>query len=291
MTTSPARCTLLLVVFAIVTAGVVSDSPLSTDALRSNASLTVTTKSHASFMEALSTYSAPAYDVKEMRGGKINMISLQFAITSGILLAFNSGYINGCCLKGTLLNTKQAVAAVTGAYTTSALGLASGNTDQFRTQLTVLASYIGGSTIAGILNPIPVPFQMSSSNGLAFLVASALLWSSSSLAQKGSANILVFCLAAIANGIQNSVTSAHTSNLIRTAHFSGISSDIGTFLGQVLRGNRQNLHKLKIFLALAVSFWSGGFLSFFVSNRLGATCLVPSAVLYTTIGLGLILFS
>ena len=108
--------------------------------------------------------------------------------------------------------------------------------------------------------------------------------------QKGAAGtpLAAFCLAAAANGIQNSLTSTHTGNLCRTTHYTGMSSDMGTFLGQCLRGNTANLFRLQVFGALALSFWTGGFTSFFVTRRYASASLQFSAVLYVVLGTGLV---
>lgn len=101
---------------------------------------------------------------------------MKWAVASGVLLAFNSGFINGACLSGAVAPpTKQAVAAVTGAWTTSAVGFASGNIEQFKTQMSMILSYLSGSVIAGALNPSPVACEMSSSTGPLFLSGSVLL--------------------------------------------------------------------------------------------------------------------
>ena len=84
----------------------------------------------------------------------------------------------------------------------------------------------------------------------------------------------------MANGINNSVTSTMTSNLCRTSHFTGISSDMGTFLGQVLRGNKANLFKLKVFAGLAACFWIGGYLSYELGQTYGTSVLYASAAIY-----------
>lgn len=205
-----------------------------------------------------------------------------------MLLALNSGYVNGICLSGILAhdNTKQASAAVTGAWTNSALGVATGNNQQFLFNAKCILSYITGSAIAGVLNPKPLLFEVSPKGvGPAFGIGSVLLYFSSVLAKKDNMKFLY--LAAIANGIQNSVTSSITSNLVRTAHFSGISSDIGTFFGQVLRGNKQNLMKLKIFCMLASSFWVGGLVSFSMATKFSTTSLIFSAGIYLALALGI----
>eukprot|EP00567_Pseudictyota_dubia_P016193 CAMPEP_0197438634 /NCGR_PEP_ID=MMETSP1175-20131217/5559_1 /TAXON_ID=1003142 /ORGANISM="Triceratium dubium, Strain CCMP147" /LENGTH=289 /DNA_ID=CAMNT_0042968393 /DNA_START=46 /DNA_END=915 /DNA_ORIENTATION=+ len=222
-------------------------------------------------------------------------LSTKAAVLSGMLLAFNSGYVNGACLSGILHsnNVKQASAAVTGAWTNSALGFASGNRGQFIFNTKCILSYLTGSAIASLLNPNPVPFSVSRNNvSPAFLIGAALLYGSSNIAgKKGlSDNTSFIFLAAIANGIQNSITSTTTSNLVRSAHFSGITSDMGTFLGQVLRGNKQNLMKLKVFAALGASFWVGGAASYLATQKFESGSLLFSAALYLLIGLGIKLF-
>lgn len=232
-----------------------------------------------------------------MKSKKLNLTT-KSAVMFGMILAFNSGYVNGLCLSGILAHdgTKQASAAVTGAWTNSALGFASGNSKQFAFNTKCILSYVTGSAIAGLLNPTPVPFQVPSLQvGSTFGVGSILLYLSSTLVGKGSDKIndsMTFLyLATIANGIQNSVTSCLTSNLVRSAHFSGISSDIGTFLGQVLRGNKANLLKLKVFSLLASCFWIGGMVSYSMVNNFNATSLLFSAGLYLVIALGIMMAS
>jgi len=217
-------------------------------------------------------------------------ISQQSAVFAGMALAFNSGYCNGCCLGGGAVSgaNKLAVAAVTGAWTNSALGLASGNMQLFQTQIKALASYIGGSCIAGLMIPRPKAFQIADSTGPTFLVGAALLYAASVFAGKTPNAMTCFYLAAMANGLQNSVSSVSTGNLCRTAHFSGCSSDMGTFLGQYLRGNTENLFKLKSFIMIASSFWIGGFVSFFVTQQMASASLLFSAAAHFLIGMHLI---
>jgi uncharacterized membrane protein YoaK (UPF0700 family) len=98
----------------------------------------------------------------------------------------------------------------------------------------------------------------------------------------------LFFLAAVANGMQNSITSMHTGNLVRSAHYSGMTSDMGTFLGQILGGNKTNLFRLKVCASLAAAFWLGGYLSFFVTRQYAGTSLMFSAMLYAALGLSIL---
>ena len=218
-------------------------------------------------------------------------ISTKAAILCGCALAFNNGFINGACLSGILSsdNTKQAVAAVTGAWTNSALGVASGNYDQAKFNAKCLGSYFLGSLVASLINPCPVPFEIGGAEKVspAFLIASLLLYGSSSMARKsGGSDKSFIYLAAVACGITNSITSVLTQNLVRSAHFSGITSDIGTFLGQVLRGNKQNAEKLRVFVLLAASFWIGGLVSFPTTTNFTSSTLLFSSALFLAFAIG-----
>jgi uncharacterized membrane protein YoaK (UPF0700 family) len=228
---------------------------------------------------------------KVTRGGGSMTISTNTAVMAGMLLAFNSGYSNGCCLGGGVVagNAKQAVAAVTGAWTTSALGFASGDMKQCTTQLKALASYIGGSAIAGFMIPKPVAYTLSERVGPTFLIGSVLMYLASSLAKSDPTSMNCFYLALMANGLQNSITSVHTGNMCRTAHFSGCSSDMGTFIGQILGGNKDNLFKLKVFIGLASSFWIGGYVAYHVTQEVTSSSLLFCAALHFLIGSGLML--
>lgn len=272
--------------------------------LRSTLTTPTTTTATATLMcatKSTCTIRKAAFATEQHRGGQQQQkgtaikkgprdpikLTTKAAVIFGMVLAFNSGYINGICLSGILAsdNTKQAAAAVTGAWTNSALGIATGNHDQFFFHAKCILSYISGSAISGLLNPFPVAFELPSSCGTAFLIGGALMVASSNAAGKGGITKSFFYYAAIANGIQNSITSTVTSNLVRSTHFSGISSDMGTFLGQVLSGNKQNLMKLKVFSALAISFWVGGLVSYRAATEFNSSSLLYSGLLYVITGL------
>lgn len=216
----------------------------------------------------------------------IRKITQKTAVGFGLLLALNSGIINGVCLSGILSKdgTKQASAAVTGAWTNSALGAASGNYRQFIFNIQCILSYASGSFMSGFLNPNPKPFHVSVVGfRSAFLIGAMLLYGSSTLSEEPD-KVFIY-LAAMANGIQNSLTSTTTGNLVRSTHFSGITSDMGTFMGQIVRGNMENLVKFKVFFALAMTFWTGGYVSFSLTQNYGKGALLLSSILYLIMGL------
>lgn len=95
---------------------------------------------------------------------------------------------------------------------------------------------------------------------------------------------------ALANGVQNGISSMYSANLIRTTHMTGTSTDIGLFIGQWLRGNRQNLWKLYILMALAASFWFGGLCSFYAVQAWTHYTLLFNASIFLLLFLAIVLF-
>jgi len=61
---------------------------------------------------------------------------------------------------------------------------------------------------------------------------------------------------------------------------------MGTFIGQILRGNKANLFKLKVFAGLAAAFWFGGYVSYGLSKTHGASALYASVAVYLFMALG-----
>mmetsp|Transcript_10093 Transcript_10093/g.16753 ORF Transcript_10093/g.16753 Transcript_10093/m.16753 type:complete len:300 (-) Transcript_10093:65-964(-) len=199
-------------------------------------------------------------------------------IRVGCLLAANSGFLNGMGLSGLLAGRKQAIAAVTGAYTTSALAAGVSDGGAAAIQLGIIVSYLFGSLLNGYLNP----------NGIEWSKKPTALMIAATLVLVGALDYVAterfFVLLAVAMGLQNSWTSMLISgNILRTCHFSGCTSDMGTFLGQLLRGNVENVWKLKIFAKLAASFWTGGLLSVLAMKHWAEFGFLVSVVLYISV--------
>ena len=102
----------------------------------------------------------------------------------GILLAFNSGYINGCCISGVLIRSgkRQGVSGLTGTYAKSGLFLADGNFTEFGFEIRMILSFIFGAFITGVLNPEAKPYQLGPSYGPTFIIGACCLIISSVLA-------------------------------------------------------------------------------------------------------------
>ena len=206
----------------------------------------------------------------------------------GLLLALNSGYINGLCLSGLLTKEgsyKQAVSAVTAAYTKSGLALADGLFKEFGFEFSLLLAFVGGAIVSGLMNPQAIPHKLAPSYGPTFLLGSLCLIAASIAADVKPSGRVHYFFAATANGMQNGMSSMYTANLIRTSHHTGTSTDIGLIVGQMLRGNWKNYWKFKVLVGLASSFWFGGFISFYAATAFLENSLWFSACLFLAIGI------
>ena len=215
----------------------------------------------------------------------------KFSVALGLSLAFSAGYSNGVCLSGFLDagadSVKQSVAGVTGLYTNSAIFLAEREFYQASFMAGTIFSVMFGAFISALLNPYPVAFEISPRYGLTFLIGSVFM----TLGATGALhnNQREFYFTAIANGIQNGVSSMYSANLLRTSHLTGTTTDIGLFLGMALRGNRSNNWKLYILISLAVSFWLGSLSGFFAGQVKRQYSLIFNAAFFFVISMCVIL--
>lgn len=211
-----------------------------------------------------------------------------FVFAVGLLLSLNSGYINGLCLSGLLTNQgslQQAVSSVTGTYTRAGLSLAEGDMGNFGLDMGLIFCFILGSTVSGFMNPKAIPHKLVPSYGPTFLFGSLCMIASSIAAAVAPGTRSLYYFAAMANGVQNGMSSTYTANLIRTSHLTGTSTDIGLIFGQMLRGNWKNYWKFKVLIGLAISFWVGSLISFYSASQFLSMSLCFSAALFLLIGM------
>lgn len=215
-----------------------------------------------------------------------------FVIITGLALAFSAGYTNGVCLSGYIhhldRNTRSSVAGVTGLYTNSAINLAEGDMDKLALAAGTIFSVMGGSFISGLLNPYPIAFTVGPRYGPTFVAASIFMTMGAVAALHNSRREFYFT--AMANGIQNGISSMYSANLIRTTHLTGTTTDIGLFIGMAFRGNRSNNWKLYILMSLAAAFWVGSLVGFYSSRKKRQYSLIFNAGFLFVIGFAVIVY-
>eukprot|EP00574_Skeletonema_japonicum_P003658 CAMPEP_0201716630 /NCGR_PEP_ID=MMETSP0593-20130828/2563_1 /ASSEMBLY_ACC=CAM_ASM_000672 /TAXON_ID=267983 /ORGANISM="Skeletonema japonicum, Strain CCMP2506" /LENGTH=569 /DNA_ID=CAMNT_0048206477 /DNA_START=65 /DNA_END=1771 /DNA_ORIENTATION=+ len=217
--------------------------------------------------------------------GAKNTQEAVFVLILGLLLSLNSGYINGLCLSGMVGPDRQSVSAFTGTYTKSGLALAAGDPKLFGFEFTLILSFIGGAIVSGAMNPQAIPHKLVPTYGPTFLLGSIFMIASAIFGVTLPDGRALYYFAAMANGLQNGMTSTYSANLIRTSHLTGTSTDIGLIAGQMLRGNKKNYWKFKVLVGLAASFWLGGLISFYSAQKFLSQSLWFSAALYLLVGM------
>ena len=176
--------------------------------------------------------------VMQQRGGAkaTKSVDQSLAVKVCTLMAANCGYLNGYCMSEMMVaGKKQPSVAVTGSWSQSATGFANDGikASAFQHPSLMILSYFGGSCLAGLINPNPSLWNVPSKEyGVLSLLSAVMLYFAKKIGSESGGN-KPFYLVALVAGIVNSCTSTLTANLCRTAHFSGITSDIGTFTGTI----------------------------------------------------------
>jgi hypothetical protein len=180
----------------------------------------------------------------------------------------------------------------------------------------VLMAYMGGSFLAGICSMTTtaaaggntIHKQNTTTAALCPLGMAAILLGIAAFCGSPASSSwnhgLLWAVAACS--CQNSVTSTWTAGIGRTAHMSGMTSDIGTLLGQYMTSTLMTLRhhhhkqpplpsqhlsvvrqKISILLSLTTSFATGGVLASVVAPRLGwRLSLSGAALVYTVLSCG-----
>ena len=193
--------------------------------------------------------------------------------TGAWALAFVGGMVN---VVGFLGFQHQAITHLTG--TTSMLGAAIANLD-FDLALhlfLMIASFVAGTVISGILIQNST-LKLGRRYGVALLLESMMLSTAVPLFKHQLPSGAY--LAACACGLQNAMVSTYSGAVVRTTHVSGMFTDLGIFLGHVIRGIPVDRPRLKLCFLVISGFLCGGIAGGFAFHRIGYdTLLVPAAL-------------
>jgi len=216
-----------------------------------------------------------------------------YVLIAGALIAFNNGFVNGSCVSGLLNPGKyrsQSVAGFSSTYTKSALFLADAEWSDFGFQSGLVLSYMFGALISGLITPRATPYQIEPTYGPTFLIGGIFLLIASIISSFQRQDMdVVFYFTAAANGIHNGIASIYSANLIRCS-LTGASTDIALTLAQLMRGNKANMWKGIALAMIVFSFWIGGIVSFYATQRFLSRTLFVNAALFWLIGFSLIYF-
>ena len=216
-----------------------------------------------------------------------------FVVLLGLCCAYTAGYSNGVALSGYLsvganFGVAHPVAGVTNEYTVSAIAVVEGDSQEYKMAFGTILSSVAGSVISSVMNPRPVAFVLSPRYGPIFVIGSIFTTMGAVAALHNERREFFFTT--IGNGILNGVTSMYSANLLRTTSYSGPTTDIGIYFGQVLRGNRTNLWRLYILSGLSFAFWLGGLSGFEAAKFKRQYSLILTACFFFTIGFSVIVY-
>ncbi len=208
----------------------------------------------------------------------------RWVIAGGAALAFVAGMINAI---GYLGFRHQAVTHMTG--TTSLLGIAAGQSD-FDGLLHfggLLLSFVLGCAISGLVIGDSA-LRLGRRYGVALSIESALLFAAVPLLHMQSDYGL--WLASAACGLQNAMAGTFSGAVVRTSHMSGIVTDLGTFLGQWLRGIRIDARRVRLYVVLFCGFLCGGIASALLFPLWHERTLLAPAILTGVVGIAYFLY-
>eukprot|EP01031_Cornospumella_fuschlensis_P025188 gene25188-30421_t len=207
--------------------------------------------------------------------------SLEFtAIMAGAsALAFNAGFVNGI----TIQFRDVPVSHVTGTTTKAGLSLGVGDFENFLFSMCLIVCFIFGAGISGSTLKSD-SFHLGVSYGPLFILGSLLFLIAAIDSFYFPDSNIYFYFAAMACGIQNSLTTKYSGSIIRTTHMTGAATDIGLTLGKICMGDYKDAWKLLVLVPLFVSFLLGGLASIFAFRQLGHLSILINVIVFFSVG-------
>ena len=169
-----------------------------------------------------------------------------------IVLAFSAGYINSIAL---LSFNHQAVSHVTGTLTITASAASQRAGAELWSGGALLISFFIGAIASGIIIGNEA-LKKGRRYGVALTLESLCLLLAWWLFREG--HIAGEWLASAACGLQNAMVATYSGSVIRTTHMTGILSDIGSAVGNLLARRQVLKPQLRLQLGILASFFAGG---------------------------------
>lgn len=197
----------------------------------------------------------------------------------GFFLTLCAGSINAIGLLGF---KHQAVSHLTGTSTFLALEIAHSNTEETTHLLLVMASFIAGAALSGVLIG-NTALKLGRRYSLALIIESMLLLISMWYLNRNSLAGHFFASAAC--GLQNAMTSTYSGAVVRTTHVSGLFTDLGVIFGLKLRGIAIDKRRVILYLTLIAGFIAGGIAGAIAFDNLRFSAMLFPAALSALLSL------
>lgn len=189
------------------------------------------------------------------------------------MLAFIAGMVNA---SGYLGFRHESISNMTG--NTSLLGIALGGGDGAETLhwALAIAAFVLGALLSGVIVQQST-LKLGRRYGVALVLESLLLFAAVPLMV--TSHVAGLYLASVGMGLQNGIVSAYSGAVIRTTHVTGIFTDLGIYIGHLLRGLPVDMLRLRVCIVVASTFMLGSAAGALLFRLLQErTLLVPAAL-------------
>lgn len=195
------------------------------------------------------------------------------------VLAFIAGLVNAV---GYLGFRHESISNMTGNASLLGIALGSGEGGEILHWTTAIAAFVLGNMLSGVIVQRST-LQLGRRYGAALMLESLLLFAAVPFLDASSS--IGLYLASIAMGLQNGMVSAYSGALIRTTHVTGIFTDLGIYLGHLLRGLPVDKLRLRVCIVVATTFILGSTVGALIFARMQQHALLIPALVTGACGL------
>lgn len=196
------------------------------------------------------------------------------------VLAFIAGLMNAV---GYLGFRAAPISNMTG--NTSLLGIAvgQGNGSEAGYWALTIVAFVAGVMLSGFIVQRNT-LQLGRRYGVVLVLESLLLFACMPLLHAGQSSGMY--LASMAMALQNGMVSTYSGALIRTTHVTGILTDLGLYLGHLLRGLPVDRLRLRVCVVVAAGFALGSTAGAVLYAAIDTLSILAPAILTGACGLG-----
>lgn len=196
------------------------------------------------------------------------------------VLAFIAGLVNAV---GYLGFRHESISNMTGNASLFGVALGHANGGEALHWAFAIAAFVLGTMLSGMIVQQST-LKLGRRYGVALMLESLLLFAAIPLLDASNSTGLY--LASTAMGLQNGMVSAYSGALIRTTHVTGIFTDLGIYLGHLLRGLPVDMLRLRVCVVVAATFMLGSAFGALSFTHMQQHALLIPALLTGACGLG-----
>lgn len=185
-------------------------------------------------------------------------------IVGGALFAFIAGTVN---MTGFLSAAHSAVSHMTGTATLLAKAARDQDPELGLRMGLVLSAFFAGAVLSGTATG-GVTLNFHRRYGVLIAIEGFVLLAAAVLFQSARPLLAESCCA-FACGIQNGMVTIVSGAIVRTTHLTGIVTDLGTHIGQILRGGPLHGSRFVLHISILAGFVTGAFLTGIIYDDFG----------------------